>query len=190
MLKTTIEDQVQSQWSGGSTTQIAISPKGALYADRQFLWRVSSATVDLPESTFTPLPDYNRLTAILDGEEMDVHHEGQEPIRLKHYQVHFFDGGWPTTAKGRCTDFNLMLRKGKAEGGMAVMELGKETKPLAMPYPHAVVFCVKGQVTIKGREEDMALLETEAAFVGPEDKDPALQADGKTLVAIAYVSKL
>ena len=39
------EDYVTSRWSGGSTTQIAIAPEGALYADRSFLWRLSSATV-------------------------------------------------------------------------------------------------------------------------------------------------
>ena len=31
-------------------------PQGALYADRDFLWRLSSATVDLDESDFTPSP--------------------------------------------------------------------------------------------------------------------------------------
>ena len=39
-----------STWSGGKTIQIAISPEGAAYADRDFLWRVSSATVELDES--------------------------------------------------------------------------------------------------------------------------------------------
>lgn len=64
-----------SQWSGGTTTQIAIAPQGALYADRDFLWRLSSATVDLDESDFTPLPDYHRLIAPLRG-EMELTHDG------------------------------------------------------------------------------------------------------------------
>ena len=35
-------DYVTTAWSGGTTTQLAIAPKGALYAERSFLWRVSS----------------------------------------------------------------------------------------------------------------------------------------------------
>ena len=61
MLKLTPADFVTSTWSGGTTTQLAIAPEGAVYAERSFLWRVSSATVELETSDFTPLPDYNRL---------------------------------------------------------------------------------------------------------------------------------
>ena len=99
-----------SQWSGGTTTQIAIAPQGALYADRDFLWRLSSATVDLDESDFTPLPDYHRLIAPLRG-EMELTHDGGPLISLAPYQVHAFDGGADTHSRGRCVDFNLMLRK-------------------------------------------------------------------------------
>ena len=54
MLRLTQKDYVVSQWSGGTTTQIAIAPQGAQYGDRTFLWRLSSATVDLDASDFTP----------------------------------------------------------------------------------------------------------------------------------------
>ena len=50
------EDYVCSVWSDGTTTQLLIAPEGAHYAARDFLWRVSSATVELDESDFTPLP--------------------------------------------------------------------------------------------------------------------------------------
>ena len=48
-----------SAWSGGATTEIRIMPEGSRYADREFLWRLSSATVEVEESTFTALPDYD-----------------------------------------------------------------------------------------------------------------------------------
>ena len=50
-------DYLTTSWSGGTTTQLTIAPAGAVYADRDFLWRVSSATVELDESDFTALPD-------------------------------------------------------------------------------------------------------------------------------------
>ena len=64
--KISADMQAVSRWSGGTTTQLAISPANALYADREFLWRVSSAVVELPESDFTPLPDYDRILMILE----------------------------------------------------------------------------------------------------------------------------
>ena len=62
----TSKDYVVSNWSGGKTIQIAIAPEGAVYADRDFLWRVSSATADLDESDYTPLPDYERWLSVFD----------------------------------------------------------------------------------------------------------------------------
>ena len=55
------KDYKISDWSGGKTIQVAIGPADAVYADKDFLWRISSATVDLPESDYTSLPDYMRL---------------------------------------------------------------------------------------------------------------------------------
>ena len=43
----TREDYATTNWSGGTTTQLSIAPEGAVYADRDFLWRRSSATVEL-----------------------------------------------------------------------------------------------------------------------------------------------
>jgi len=45
--KLTQSEYRTSSWSGGTTTQIAIFPPEAEYADRDFLWRVSSAAVEL-----------------------------------------------------------------------------------------------------------------------------------------------
>ena len=43
-------DYVTTQWSGGATTQLAIAPKGAVYADRDFLWRLRSAPMKSTKS--------------------------------------------------------------------------------------------------------------------------------------------
>ncbi len=118
-----------SQWSGGTTTQIAIAPQGALYADRDFLWRLSSATVDLDESDFTPLPDYHRLIAPLRG-EMELTHDGGPLISLAPYQVHAFDGGADTHSRGRCVDFNLMTVDGY-RGAMSACAAGGESAEIA-----------------------------------------------------------
>ena len=66
MLKLTSPDFVTTTWSGGKTTQLAIAPDGASYAERAFLWRISSATVELEAYGFIcVLTRYTALTAAL-----------------------------------------------------------------------------------------------------------------------------
>lgn len=120
--KLTEADYSISGWSGGTTAQIAIFPPEAKYADRDFLWRVSSATVELEESDFTPLPDYERLIATLEG-EIVLTHNGGAPLTLRPYEVHGFSGADATHSRGRCRDFNLMLRRGRAAGTMEALRL-------------------------------------------------------------------
>lgn len=137
---------VTTSWSGGTTTQLAIAPEGAVYADRDFLWRLSSATVELDHSDFTPLPDYNRLLSVLEG-EIKLKIGAAEPIPVAPGKVAAFDGGVPVESWGRCVDFNLMIRKGRAKGAVEVlsgdceMEWTPEAGDLA-------VYCASGTVRL------------------------------------------
>jgi len=152
----TKEDYVTTTWSGGTTTQLAIAPEGAVYADRDFLWRLSSAGVELEHSDFTPLPDYNRLISVLHGElEMkigDGARFGLEPFTLRS-----FDGGVPVESWGKCTDYNLMVRKDKCQGIAQSVALSdgatcRWTAPLAAPQEGTActlaLYCVQGGVSL------------------------------------------
>ena len=138
-------DYVTTQWSGGSTTQRTIAPENAVYADRNFLWRVSSATVELEESDFTSLPDFHRYISTVRG-DMVLSHNGGPELTLHPGDVHDFDGGDDTHSRGRCTDFNLMLRKGKADGVMGALRLKAGDTPFT-PEAKAgsiLLFCASG----------------------------------------------
>lgn len=100
-------DYNTSHWSGGSTTQLYISPANASYAERNFDFRLSSAKVEVPESTFTVLPGVNRKLMVLEG-EITLNHENQHSKTLQKFEVDTFNGDWKTTAIGTCTDFNIM----------------------------------------------------------------------------------
>jgi uncharacterized protein len=105
------EEQSTSIWSGGTTTQLAIYPKDSEYKAHNFKWRLSSANVDIEESTFTSLPGIWRHIMIIEG-EMALQHEGQHSTVLKPYEQDSFSGGWTTKSIGRAKDFNLMLSEG------------------------------------------------------------------------------
>ena len=48
-------DYTTSRWSGGTTTELLIRPRGALYAQRDFLCRLFTAMYpELPMPTQTP----------------------------------------------------------------------------------------------------------------------------------------
>ena len=131
-----------SHWSGGKTSEIAIVPPESLYANRDFLWRVSSATVEVEESDFTPLPDYQRWLVLLEGSLL-LSHGGGHPFQLEPYSVHAFDGGEATHALGCCRDFNLMLRKGICCGRLRVLSLPDRgtTEVRSRPECPVKLFC-------------------------------------------------
>jgi environmental stress-induced protein Ves len=170
--------------------QLSIGPEGERYADRKFLWRISSATVELETSEFTALPDYERLIAPIRG-EMILSHNGGEEILLRAFDVHRFDGADLTVSKGKCTDFNLMLRKGKVTGEMRAIRLGSgEQQRITpeMPGDTVLLYLAEGTARVRrvcgvcGAEggfrgalpelvelPELSLTAGESVVLGPED---------------------
>lgn len=148
-------DYKTTKWSGGTTTELSISPKESIYADRDFEWRLSSATVDVEESEFTALPDYDRILMTLKGKIRLKHNEG-EWIALSEFEPHSFDGKDETVSVGKVTDFNLMTRKGVCFGEAAAL-CGKEKNADTLEtllehepeyYRTIMVYCCNGTLHI------------------------------------------
>ena len=147
-------DFVVSNWSGGTTSQIAIGPQNAQYAKRDFLWRLSTATVNVEESDFTMLPDYARYISLLKG-KIYLSHDGGKVLSLSPYEIHAFDGGRTTHSEGTCVDFNLMLRKGACKGNLFCLHLAENAEitipaaPFTNGHHHTtIVYAAKGTGTL------------------------------------------
>ena len=175
--KLTKNEYEVSAWSGGTTTQLAIFPPEAKYAERDFLWRVSSAAVALEESDFTALPDYDRLIATLQG-EIVLTHNGGAPLRLRPFEVHAFSGADATHSQGRCTDFNLMLRRGRAKGSMEALRL--TDRPVSLPSPSKgewlLLYCVEGAAAARRADAEGAEAEPKAPVT------PVVLSEGEALL--------
>lgn len=175
--KLTKNEYAVSAWSGGTTTQLAIFPPEAKYAERDFLWRVSSAAVALEESDFTALPDYDRLIATLQG-EIVLTHNGGAPLRLRPFEVHAFSGADATHSRGRCTDFNLMLRRGRATGSMEALRL--TDRPVSLPSPSKgewlLLYCVEGAAAARRADAEGAEAESKAPVT------PVVLSEGEALL--------
>lgn len=155
-----------SRWSGGTTTQLAICPPEALYADRNFLWRVSSAVVELPESDFTPLPDYDRILMILEG-ELSLSHDGGEEYLLRALEQTAFDGASHTFSRGQVTDFNLMMRKSRCTGRVEARMLDGEKwrGALGQEYESHLLYCVEGEAEVSFGETAYHIAKGESLLI-------------------------
>lgn len=98
-----------TRWSGGETRELYLAPAGASYAARNFALRLSSATVEVDESTFTDLPHYVRDLMPLEG-TVRLQHDDGDVITLTPFETDRFFGDQKTKSWGRCRDFNVMMR--------------------------------------------------------------------------------
>jgi uncharacterized protein len=95
------------RWSGGTTTELFIYPPEADYSQRNFLFRLSTATVEAEESEFTFLAGISRKLMVLAG-KVTLIHKDHSSRELGKFEVDSFQGDWETKSVGKCTDFNLM----------------------------------------------------------------------------------
>lgn len=144
-----------SEWSGGTTTELCIYPDTSVYKKLDFMWRISSAMVNVDESEFTHLPGIDRKIMIIDG-ELTLEHKGQYTTNLKMFDKDSFSGDWTTKSYGKVTDFNLMMCNG-CSGDLEYIKIDKvclknieiEDKGKCNDYIADVLYCVDGEVSIE-----------------------------------------
>lgn len=142
-------DLKTSKWSGGTTTELFIHPKTTNYKQRDFDFRLSTATVEVETSVFTPLHGVARTLMVLDG-EMKLFHEGHHEISLGPFDQDHFQGGWHTRSEGKCVDLNLMCR-GNANGKMKPFSMMKSNQQsIAFTAKNNLIYCYSGSIECKG----------------------------------------
>lgn len=127
-----------TSWSGGKTTELYLYPFDGSYAERRFLFRISSATLDLKESHFTRLDGVTRyLTPLCEGFYLKRNDHWQF---LPQGDVLCFSGEEEIVCRGSGRDLNLMLKG--ARGEMRVLPTGDHALTL-----HAFIFLYCPQQT-------------------------------------------
>lgn len=143
------KDRIIAKWAGGTTTQLAIFPEESAYMNFDFLFRISTATVEIEESTFTFMPGVTRHLMILDG-MLDIDHKGRYKKQLDKFGYDVFNGEWPTTAQGCVTDFNLMTRE-KTTGKLQAIVLndrGEETLEFKSKTAYSGIYLFSGALRV------------------------------------------
>jgi environmental stress-induced protein Ves len=98
-------------WASGTSTELFIHPSTGDFQKRDFLFRLSTATVEAEESVFSDFSGITRTLMLLKG-NLTLIHEGRYTKELKPFDQDTFDGGWDTKSKGKVKDFNLMCKEG------------------------------------------------------------------------------
>ncbi|MDX2360628.1 MAG: HutD family protein [Crocinitomicaceae bacterium] len=175
-----------NRWSGGTTEELYIYPTSAKYAKMNFDFRISIATIEVEESTFTPLPKVSRTTLILDG-EIELKHEGQYSKTLKKFESDSYDGGWETTSNGTCTDFNLMTR-GKTTGKVETHTLEDGQQVICPKGEHLIIYAFSGRTAVVVKN-DAHMLEEGGVLVMEEPSFPIIaKALGESEIVMVSVN--
>jgi len=125
------ENYKRGQWSGGTTTELAIYPENADYLERDFIWRLSTAESDAEESSFTRLPDFDRILMVIEGNVVLAHGD-ERSVNLGPLEQDAFDGAIKTKCFGKLEkDYNLIMAKG-CRGRMEVVHADSEAKTIKL----------------------------------------------------------
>lgn len=102
------EDFKSKKWSGGETSQIYIYPEHVEYPDLDFLFRISSATIEIEKSEFSHLDGIYRYISTLEN-TIELSHDDIGYKKIKPFEIYEFKGDISTFSKGKTRDFNLMI---------------------------------------------------------------------------------
>lgn len=151
------KDFKESLWLGGKTYEAAIFPNGTQYINRDFVWRLSSATVSV-DSDFSSLEGYKRWIVLLDGEGTLVH-RGVGTARLKPLEPHNFRGSYKTKSFGNYVDYNFIIRE-DLQGIMEPIVCSNDIiqKEISWKDTSMVgIFCSQGYISVIAKEETFLL---------------------------------
>ncbi len=101
------KDSKASIWSGGLTYEYMIYPETANYGDRDFVFRISSATIEKVPSEFTKFKGYHRYLVMLDN-ALDIEVNKEKKIYEK-YEIMVFNSTDEVTSYTKGIDFNWMV---------------------------------------------------------------------------------
>jgi len=184
-------EQSTTSWSGGTTTQLFIYPENSSYQERNFLFRISTATVEAEESVFTHLPGISRQIMILEG-TLKLEHTSRYTKTLHKFETDSFEGDWETRGYGKVTDFNLMTT-GKLKGTIYGILMKKDETIQLQPI-HSKQFVglyvwkgsievLSGGLALIGHEGDFIL-----AMTGENAKQMTVCATEESEIAIARIT--
>lgn len=164
-----------SVWDGGKTYEYFIYPPEATYTKRDFLFRISAASIEKVPSHFTRFENYQRFLVMLDN---DLHI--QRNNKAEHYkkeEIFSFDSNDEIISQTLGNDFNLMISKELLSAKMFFLNAEIQLK-------HSLIFLFSlTDVGIKINNKKVDLKKDDLVLIENEDQLEVLLKTESTILA-------
>lgn len=154
---------------GGSTTEIAVFPRGA--GIERFDWRISLATI-AQSGPFSAFPGIDRTLALVDGGGVLLDFGNTRTVLSESDPVLSFAGEdevHATVASGATTDFNVMTRRGHCRHKLERLPV-RGVAALPRRSGTTFVFLAEGEsLTLRSASECIALVRFDAVLLEADD---------------------
>lgn len=170
-----------SDWSGGKTSQIYISPEDCVFGKDKFDFRISLATVEKEETFYTSFPGVMRNLLVVEGKITLV--SKNEARQLNPGDNYIFSGSDHLECFGTSTNFNLMYDDNKFKTKLIIIDNAPFSFKLNRGF--SVVFPLSGGLELKTRTNSVRISETEYWISKNEDFE-ITSLRTKTVLAFIY----
>jgi environmental stress-induced protein Ves len=158
-----------AKWAKGTTTELLKFPPESDFLKRDFIFRISTATVEAEESTFSDFSGLTRILMVLEG-SITLIHEGRYQKQLNPYDQDVFDGSWSTRSIGKVRDFNVMFNSQASASLCAITLASNQSQDIDITKKRIVLFVHTGKFLV-GEQ----LLETGSVLYIEENEWTSIQ---------------
>ncbi|WP_420582215.1 HutD family protein [Reichenbachiella sp.] len=138
------------RWAKGTSQELFIYPSTSVFQKRDFLFRISLATVEAETSDFTPLPGVQRTLMLLKGKHT-LTHQGCHTKQLSPFDQDSFEGGWHTSSEGQAINFNLMCRPGASGKVKHIKGNAEEMLTFNLQDDFTMIYLYSGKAKIENK---------------------------------------
>lgn len=136
-------------WANGTSTELFVYPADGNFQTRDFTFRISTATVEAEETTFSDFSGLTRILLPLKG-KLTLVHEGRYTKVLEPFEQDQFDGAWNTRSQGKVQDFNVIFNKETSARVIHHHLISGETKLLQAAESWHFIFVNDGIFEVNG----------------------------------------
>ena len=136
-----------AKWAKGTTTELLKFPPESDFLKRDFIFRISTATVEAEESTFSDFSGLTRILMVLEG-SITLIHEGRYQKHLNPYDQDTFDGSWSTRSIGKVRDFNVMFNKQARASLCSISIASNQSQDIDITEKRIVLFVHTGKFLV------------------------------------------
>jgi environmental stress-induced protein Ves len=160
-----------------------IHPATSDFSKKEFDYRISTASVELEASSFTPYPNYNRKLMIIEG-VLDLVHDGHYATQLHPFDQDAFSGDWISHSKGKVIDFNVIYKSGY-QVKLFYFELSKGEEVRLNCKETTLLYVLYGEISVsKGsaQQKDVVIIDGEGELL--------INSTSNALIVVTEVNKI